>query len=228
MSATTLVRESLLDAAAILLPVRCAGCKAADRALCPACERAIAPRVSRVVVAGLPVWAALEYDGVARSVLLAYKDAGRVDMARALARALRAAVATAQAESAAEHGARAALLPVLIPSTRAARRRRGYHPTGMLLNRARILVPPLWGALSHTRQTQDQAQLSAAQRAQNRAGSLTASRRLRGRTCLIVDDIVTTGATALEAARAIQAAGGRVAGVAALAHTLRQTQAGAQ
>ncbi|MFP3380468.1 hypothetical protein SB767_29550, partial [Bacillus sp. SIMBA_069] len=97
----------------------------------------------------------------------------------------------------------AALLPVLVPSTRAAWRRRGYHPTRSVLARAHILVPPLWGALRLSRQTADQAGLTLDQRSGNRAGSIVASRRLAGRDCLIVDDIVTSGATVAESARAI-------------------------
>ncbi|MBW8871056.1 MAG: ComF family protein [Leifsonia sp.] len=228
MTAHTLVRESLLDAAAIILPVRCAGCRRPDRSLCDECEAELRP-VARVEAVGeIPVWSALAYEGVARRVLLAYKDGGRVDVARALARALRCSVAEAQrqvAREASPGGAdeaspgRAALLPVLIPSTRAAWRHRGYHPTRSVLARAHILVPPLWRALRLSRQTADQAGLSVAERSGNRQGSFVASPRLAGRECLIVDDIITSGATVLEASRAIRAVGGRVAGVAAIART---------
>ncbi|MGO4595478.1 ComF family protein [Leifsonia sp. 2TAF2] len=233
MTAHTLVRESLLDAAAIILPVQCAGCRRPDRSLCDECEAQLRP-VARVEAVGdIPVWSALAYEGVARRVLLAYKDGGRVDVARALARALRCAVAEAQRQVAREArpwgadeaspGAaaqgRAALLPVLIPSTRAAWRHRGYHPTRSVLARAHILVPPLWRALRLSRQTADQAGLSVAERSGNRQGSFVASQRLAGRECLIVDDIITSGATVLEASRAIRAVGGRVAGVAAIART---------
>jgi predicted amidophosphoribosyltransferase len=223
---TTLIRESLLDAAAILLPVRCGGCGAPDRRLCRRCERALDPAVTRTAIGGLAVWSALEYDGVARRVLLAYKDGGRPDLATALARPLRAAIAAAQSE--AGDGGGAALLPVLIPSTRAARRRRGFHPTGAVLARAHVLVPPLWGALRLTRQTADQAGLPLAVRRANRTASMRGSPRLRGRVCLIVDDIVTSGSTAAEAARAVRAAGGRVAGVAALARTPRRHPGGSR
>lgn len=224
MTAHTLVRESLLDAAAIVLPVRCAGCRRPDRSLCDDCEAGLRPVTRLDVVGGIPVWSALDYEGVARRVLVAYKDGGRVDVARALAPALRSAVAEAQRQVARGHGgeggsSRAALLPVLIPSTRAAWRRRGYHPSRAVLARAHILVPPLWRALRLSRQTADQVGLTATQRSGNRRGSLVASNRLAGRDCLIVDDIVTSGATIADAARAIRAVGGRVAGAAAIART---------
>ena len=224
MTAHTLVRESLLDAAAIVLPVRCAGCRRPDRSLCDECEAELRPVTRLDAVGDIPVWSALTYEGVVRRVLLAYKDGGRVDVVRALARALRSAVAEAQRQAArggdgGSGAGGAALLPVLIPSTRTAWRRRGYHPSRSVLARAHILVPPLWRALRLSRQTADQAGLNVTQRSGNRRGSFVASKRLAGRDCLIVDDIVTSGATVVEAARAIQAVGGRVAGAAAIART---------
>ena len=69
--------------------------------------------------------------------------------------------------------------------------------------------------------SRDQKALGVADRAENRAGAFTATRRLDGRTFLIVDDVLTTGATIADAARAIEAAGGVVAGAATLAFTPR-------
>lgn len=85
------LRDALLDALAVLLPVECAGCGADDRALCDECGAALAADVSCRDVGGLRVWSGLRYDGVARSVVLALKRDGRTDAARALAPALAAA-----------------------------------------------------------------------------------------------------------------------------------------
>jgi predicted amidophosphoribosyltransferase len=208
------IHDALLDASAVLLPVRCAGCSAPDRAICSTCARSICVRDRRRTVADVTVCSSLDYDGVARAVLLAFKDAGRVDAAPALARALRAALVAT--------GATDRVVPVLVPSTRAAWRRRGYHPTGLVLARTRLLRPPLWRALRLARQTSDQAGLSSRARERNREGSIVASPRLAGRRCVLVDDIVTTGATLAEAARAIRATGGTVVGAATIAQTPRR------
>jgi len=226
MTPTTLIRDSLLDAAAVLLPVRCSGCARPDRAVCADCTRAMRPGPIAPDAFDPPLLAALDYDGVTRRVLLAFKDGGRTDAAPVLAGALRAAIMAALPQLRPDAppvrlrpDAPRAVLPVVIPSTRAAFRRRGYHPTAMLLRRSRILSPPLWRALRLTRQTHDQVGLTASQRAGNREGSLVASPRLRGRDCLIVDDIVTTGSTVREAARAVAAAGGRIVAAVAVART---------
>ncbi|MFF1571857.1 ComF family protein [Leifsonia sp. NPDC058292] len=214
------VREAVLDAIAVLSPVTCSGCGAPDRALCRTCLTELTPRPTRIqdLASGPPVWAALDYSGVVRSVILAYKDHGRTDATRALAQALRAAVAAAV--SGCDPRERAGgLVLVTIPSTRAAFRRRGYHPTAAALRRAGLAPARSMASLRLVRAVSDQAGLTAAGRADNRRGSFEAAPRLRGRACLIVDDIVTSGATVREAARAIEAVGGVVIGAAAIAHT---------
>lgn len=216
-------RSALLDAWAVLAPVDCAGCGAPDRALCAACRAELARAVParevlmRPDASPLPVWHALEYGGVARSILLAFKDGGRTDASSALAAVLRRGVRAALAAVPPEARGRVQLAG--IPSSRAAFRRRGYAPVRVLMARAGYRDS---GMLRSARQTQDQADLDTRSRFENRAHSLTVARASPGGYVLLVDDIVTTGATVLEADRAFASAGHTVLGVVALARTPRR------
>ncbi len=71
--------------------------------------------------------------------------------------------------------------------------------------------PLIARALSRTRRTEPQAFLSPSQRRENVRGAFKASRpqRIRGKTLLLVDDVMTTCATAAECARALVKAGAR-------------------
>jgi len=218
--------EALLDALAVLAPTTCSGCDAPDRALCPRCRAALSPSPREWTIAANPplqVWAALDYGGPARRVLLAFKDGGRTDAARALARPLQAVVRSALAAGRPATSGAGFVRLASIPSTRAAYRRRGYHPVDLVLARAGLRTEH---PLRIARQTADQAGLGAAARNSNRGGSLRAQARVAGLDWLIVDDILTTGSTLLEARRAILSAGGRVLGAAVIAHTaLRRVEA---
>jgi predicted amidophosphoribosyltransferase len=218
-------RRAVLDAWGVLLPTACSGCDEPDRALCTACRARLHPAVRVTERGGVRVWAALDYAGVPRRVIASFKDGGRTDAAGALAEPLLAAVraALAAAEPAAARYPDAGIRLVTIPSSRRAWRARGFHPVDLLLRRAGLAPSRVLSA----RETSDQVGLGRAARARNRDGSLRARRDLTGVRCLLVDDIVTTGATILEARRAILVAGGEVVGgevvgVAALAETRRR------
>jgi predicted amidophosphoribosyltransferase len=194
--------DGILDALAVLLPVECAGCGAADRSVCASCVAALAqPVIHSRTPGGLPVRSALRYEGIARQLLLALKEHNRTDVARAL----RARLAPLRDP---------ALTLVAVPPSRAAYRRRGYDPV-------RLLAPATLRALEPTRQTSAQKSLDVDERARNRAGSLRATRSLAGLRLAIADDVMTTGSTLDEAARAIRAAGGEVVEAVTLAATPR-------
>ncbi|MEO6115610.1 MAG: phosphoribosyltransferase family protein [Pseudolysinimonas sp.] len=206
------VREAALDALALLLPVECAGCGLPDRAVCADCRAALVPEPSRRLLPdGTPVFSGLDYDGVTRQVILAFKEQGRVPLARVLAPALAAAVLEA---GAALDLARVEV--VAVPGSRRARRRRGFDPVGALvsragLDRARVFAP----AQQHTAQKT----LSFEQRAPNLDGVFTVAASVNGRRFLLVDDVVTTGATLAAAAAALRGAGAEVVAAAVVAST---------
>lgn len=204
-----MIREALLDARALILPVDCAGCGSADRVLCASCRDLLIPRLSWHPVAGFTVSAALRYEGPVRSVILALKEQGRTDLARALAAPLRSAIADAWVPGAAL---------VRVPSSRGAYRSRGYEPLRVLLARAGL---DRADGLSAVRDGRAQKSLGVVERSLNAVGSLRAAPRLEGRDVVLVDDILTSGATLGEAARAVGEARGRVVGGAVLAFTPR-------
>lgn len=78
-------------------------------------------------------------------------------------------------------------------------------------------------ALQHRRRVADQAGLNASDRAANLAGALQARFDLRGQRVIVVDDVITTGATLAEAARALRAAGAEVPAAAVIAATSRRS-----
>ena len=199
----------LLDALAVLFPVECAGCGSPDRSVCALCRAALGPPV-RTDLPGLAVESACSYEDVVRELVLALKEQGRTDVAAALAGALGPLLGAASGPSAGDLA--------LVPSSREARARRGYDPVALLVRRAGYRVSPV---LRVARATSVQKSLDVAGRASNRAGSLRAVGDLAGRRLTIVDDVLTTGATLQEAARAIREAGGDVVGAVTLAATPR-------
>jgi ComF family protein len=206
------LREAVLDALALLLPVECAGCGAADRAVCAECRAALRPEASaRRLPDGTPVFSGLDYEGVVRAVILAFKEQGRPELARVLAPAL----ATAVTEAGAVVDLRGAEV-VAVPGTRRARRRRGFDPVAALVSRAGLDRARVF-ALARAHPAQKT--LSVEQRARNLEGAFEVTAQVAGRRFLLVDDVVTSGATLAAAATALRSQGAEVVAAAVAAST---------
>jgi ComF family protein len=205
-----IVADALRDALALAFPVECSACGAWGRDLCGSCARRIVPRVRRRDVGGLTVWSGLPYSDVVVPVVRALKEDGRTGLARVLAPALRAGI-----DAATRFAPDALLVPV--PTSRAALRRRGYRVVDLLLRRAGYRA---WPLLAYTRRIEDQRALGREDRERNTRFAMRARRPIDA-AVVVVDDVVTTGATLREAARALAANGASVVAAVTLASTPR-------
>ena len=195
-----------------------------------------------------PAAAAAPYEGPIKDMVIGLKERGLRGLARPLGDLLALSVehllptATSPADlpgKASSGGVPPALVLVPVPSRARSVRARGFDSTRTLAERAaaslrrtgvlggaEVVVAPLLRTRGGLR---DQAGLDMAARAANLAGALTCRprslRRLartRPRAVVVLcDDVITTGATAREAQRALAAVGIRVVGIAAVAATQR-------
>jgi predicted amidophosphoribosyltransferase len=109
-------------------------------------------------------------------------------------------------------------LLVAVPASRSGLRRRGYDPVRLLAREAGLALTPRL-LVSVAGAGAPQKRLDRVQRQRARQGTLRATADLTGRRVLLVDDVVTTGSTLLEAERAVSARGATVVAAACLAST---------
>ncbi|MFI2432594.1 ComF family protein [Streptomyces sp. NPDC018693] len=215
------VRGWWQDLTDLVLPGECGGCGRPRTVLCPECRAALSGAVPRRVrpvpePSGLPaVYAAAPYTGEVRAVLLAHKERGALGLGPALGVGLAGAVRVGLGEGGGGPAPRDVVL-VPVPSARSTVRARGHDPARRIALAAagelrRTGTPARVAAvLRQRRAVADQAGLNSRQRLANLVGALAVTaagaRVLAGGRVVIVDDLVTTGASLAEAARAVREA----------------------
>jgi len=185
------------------------------RELCQSCRSTLPAAPELTEISGVPLACAAPYAAPIDELIQRLKYGNRPDLARPLGRLI---FDRLDLFSWTKH---AWLVPVPLHRERLAQR--GY-------NQAALLARALAGltradsrprALQRTLATTQQARLGREARAANVRGAFHAEVSLAGRRVLLVDDVVTTGATAEGSIRALRDRGARVVGVVAIARAQR-------
>ena len=192
----------------------CAGCDRllaiSPESICPVCRRYQAAESERCPggceeVFPRTITSLGAFDRAWRDIIHALKYQGRSALAAPLGRSLAQMLPVDQSID----------LVVPVPTDAAKRRTRGFgHAEEIARALAHAIRRPCDDTgLEMTRRVADQTRLTGVERFRNLDGAFTASpsQLIRGRTVLIVDDVMTTGATMREAGRAFKAAGAKVA-----------------
>jgi ComF family protein len=191
----------LLD---VVAPPLCAACGAAAgrvEPLCPRCRRLLRRLPGEPVSAGaLDVWAPVAYEGPAQGLVRALKFRGATRAAGAMAAQIAAGAPP-------EWLSGRVLVPVPVHPSRA--RRRGYNQALLLAESLGTRAgAPVADCLERAGPARSQVGRDRAQRLRGIAGSVLARGEAPAH-AVLVDDVVTTGATLHACADALRAAGAK-------------------
>ncbi len=182
----------------LLFPIRCFGCNEIGLSICSSCRREWHPHYYSTHISQLRVHSAVLYSATASKILLAAKENG---LKGADALIIDAIVHVLLQGNFDKHNIR--LVP--IPSLASARRRRGRSFIVDIVGSISLRTGyPVSDSLELVRKVRDQSGLHACARARNMQGAFALKTGAYPRGDLIlIDDVVTTGATLCEAARAL-------------------------
>ncbi len=225
----------------------CLGCELPGPPLCPECASLLVDPHQHLLQGsrelrgseGMHPWVAGSYEGLLRKAILAYKRRGWLALDLALGQMLAIAVLCHADSGRRPPGHPIVLVPV--PAHRDSLRERGVDSVQRLAHQAvahlqrRGLAASVGVHLVLGHEYRRSSAGSASGR-QGVAGAFASPRRslhgadprLRGACIVVVDDVITTGATVGEAMRALRAAGLVVGGIAAIAGTPRHRARGAR
>jgi len=193
----------------ILFPLRCFGCRALGPTICSKCRVLWNPHLYRTTLNSMHVYSGVLYSPVAKRIILSSKENGIKAADDLIIHALTHCLALLLRDF--EIGI---LVPV--PSRKSSNRKRGRDFLSEVTHSiAQSQSLECVDLLIHARKIKDQSGLSAHERSENIYHALAINRNkmpaLRvGTDVILVDDLLTTGATLLEARRALEVRGIRV------------------
>jgi len=191
----------------IIFPSRCLGCGQLGLEICSSCRKSWHPHIYRQWSQHLPtypIYSAVTYSPIAGKVLLAAKENNLAIADRLIYKALSHSLTFSLREIGGD-------FLIAIPSRKSVARTRGRQFISTLANQLSSETGlPAYENLEHTRRVRDQSSLDAKSRFDNLDGSMKSLNFLSGR-AIVIDDLVTTGATLQEAVRALRNGGIEVA-----------------
>jgi len=228
--------DRLLD---VLFPRRCVGCGARPWPFCPECVAHVAllsPPGCRRCGRPLEEWvgvcgdcppavidwsrSAFLYEGPVRRGLMRLKFSGLSQVAQALAPAMVEALARAP-PARAPTGKDDPLVLTWVPLAGRRRRQRGYDQAEMLARAIGSLTGwPLRAMLRREVETAPQARRAGPERRRALRGAFAAMGDVEPVRIVLIDDVLTSGATAAECATVLRRAGAREVGVLTAARSL--------
>lgn len=210
------------ELADLVVPRACPGCGAPE-VPCAECRREFARppvRVSPRVHVPAPTWSCGPYAGPRRAVVLAAKELGDASARHVMGAVVGAALLRLAVDGQLPHPAQETMTLVPAPTRASAARRRGGDPVTAACRVAARRLPGARvaaGLLRTAEGAEDSAGLTAVGRRRNIAGRIVPSGTVRG-PVVLVDDVLTTGATAAHSTLVLAASGVRVAGVIVFSH----------
>jgi predicted amidophosphoribosyltransferase len=191
----------------IIFPSRCLGCGQLGLEICSSCRKSWHPHIYRQWSQHLPtypIYSAVTYSPIAGKVLLAAKENNLAIADQLIYKALFQSLTFSLRENGGD-------FLVSIPSRKSVARTRGRQFISTLASQlSEETGLPAYENLEHTRRVRDQSSLDAKSRFDNLDGSMKSLNFLSGR-AIVIDDLVTTGATLQEAVRALRNGGIEVA-----------------
>lgn len=192
--------QILNELSQLLFPTRCYGCSILGPSICSTCRAQWHPHFYKSNLQSLNVYSSLIYSPVASKIILAAKENGLQGADELIIQAI--ILVLSRTNIKAEN-----LRLVPIPSSKQSQRKRGRSFMVDITQEVSLRTGiPMENCLQLSRKVRDQSGLNRIQRNVNMVGAFSLKDSARG-DLVLIDDVVTTGATLKEAARVLNSQG---------------------